>query len=51
MKLTVLTAKQSTSVNRKQSIKSRSDEQKRPVRNCDCEKNEIAKRCWEADQL
>ena len=22
---------------------------KRPVRNCDCEKNEIAKQCWEAD--
>ena len=29
--------------------KSRSDEHKRSVRNCDCDKNEIAKRCWEAD--
>ena len=30
-------------------IKSRSDEHKRSVRNCDCDKNEIAKHCWEAD--
>ena len=32
----------------KQSLKSRSDEHKRSVRNCDCDKNEIAKHCWEA---
>ena len=34
----------------KRSLKSRSDEHKRSVRNCDCDKNEIAKHCWEADQ-
>ena len=33
----------------KWSLKSRSDEHKRYVRNCDCGKNEIAKQCWEAD--
>ena len=33
-----------------QSSKSRSDEHKRSVSNCDCDKNEIAKHCWEADQ-
>ena len=33
----------------KRSLKSRSDEHKRSVRNCDCDKNEIAKYCWEAD--
>ena len=33
----------------KRSVKSRSDEHKRSVRNCDCDKNEIAKHCWEAD--
>ena len=33
----------------KWSLKSRSDEHKRSVRNCDCDKNEIAKHCWEAD--
>ena len=33
----------------KRSLKSRSDEYKRSVRNCDCHKNEIAKHCWEAD--
>ena len=33
----------------KRSLKSRSDERKRPVRNCDCEKNEIARHCWEAE--
>ena len=33
----------------KWSLKSRSDEYKRPVRNCNCDKNEIAKHCWEAD--
>ena len=30
-------------------LKSRSDEHKRSVRNCDCDKNEISKHCWEAD--
>ena len=33
----------------KRSLRSRSDEHKRSVRNCDCDKNEIAKHCWEAD--
>ena len=33
----------------KRSLKSHSDEHKRSVRNCDCDKNEIAKHCWEAD--
>ena len=33
----------------KRSLKSRSDEHKRSFRNCDCEKNEFAKHCWEAD--
>ena len=33
----------------KRSLKSRSDEHKRSVRNCDCKKNEIVKHCWEAD--
>ena len=33
----------------KRSLKSRSDEHKRYVTNCDCDKNEIAKHCWEAD--
>ena len=33
----------------KQSLKSRSDEHKRSVRNCDCNNNEIAKNWWEAD--
>ena len=28
----------------------RSDEHKRSVRNCDCDKKEIAKHCWEVDQ-
>ena len=34
----------------KPSLKLRSDERKRSVRNCDYDKNEIAKHCWEADQ-
>ena len=34
----------------KPSLKSCSDEHNRAVRNCDCDKNEIAKHCWEADQ-
>ena len=33
----------------KWSLKSRSDEHKRSIRNCNCDKNEIAKHCWEAD--
>ena len=33
----------------KQFSKFRSDEHKRSVRNCYCDKNEIAKHCWEAD--
>ena len=33
----------------KPSLKSRSDERRRSVRNCDCNKNEIAKHCWEVD--
>ena len=33
----------------KRSLKSRSNEHKRSVRNCDYDKNEIAKHCWEAD--
>ena len=33
----------------KRSLKSGSAEHKRSVRNCDCDKNEIAKHCWEAD--
>ena len=33
----------------KRYLKSRSDEHKKSVTNCDCEKNEIAKHCWEAD--
>ena len=33
----------------KQSVKSHSDEHKRSIRNCDCDKIEIAKHCWEAD--
>ena len=34
----------------KRSLKLRSDEHKRTVRNCNCDKNEIAKHCWEEDQ-
>ena len=33
----------------KRSLKWCSDEHKRYVRNYDCDKNEIAKHCWEAD--
>ena len=33
----------------KRSLKSRSDEHKRSDRNCDYDKNEIDKHCWEAD--
>ena len=49
MKLTVVTVKQSASVNLKWSSKMHSDEHKRSVRNCNCDKNEIAKHCREAD--
>ena len=49
MKLTVVTVKPSTSVESKRSLKSRSEEHKRSVRYCDCEKNEIEKHCWEVD--
>ena len=34
----------------KWSLKSRSEEHKRSVRNCDCKKYKITKHCWEADQ-
>ena len=34
----------------KRSLRSRSDEHKRSVRNYDCENYEMAKHCWEADQ-
>ena len=33
----------------KWSLKLHSDEHKRSVSNCHCDKNEIAKHCWEAD--
>ena len=33
----------------KRSLKSRSDDHKRSVRNCGCDENEIPKHCWEAD--
>ena len=33
----------------KRSLKSHSDQHKRSLRNCDCDKNEIAKQCWEVD--
>ena len=33
----------------KRSLKSLSDARKRSVRNWDCDKNETAKHCWEAD--
>ena len=36
-------------VDSRQSLKSCSDEHKRSLRNCDGDKNEIAKYCWEAD--
>ena len=49
MNLTVVTVKQSTTTESKRSLKSRPDEHKRYVWNCDCDKNEIAKHCWEAD--
>ena len=33
----------------KRSLKLHSDEHKRSVRNCDCDKNKTAKHCWEVD--
>ena len=33
----------------KRSLKPHSDEHKRSVRNCDCDRKEIAKHCWEVD--
>ena len=45
MKLTVIALKQST----KWYLKSCPDEHKRSVKNCNFEKNEIAKHWWEAD--
>ena len=43
MKLTVATVKQFTLVGQsKQSLKQRSEDYRRSVKNCDCEKNEIA---------
>ena len=47
-KLSVVTAKHSTSES-KRSSKLHSDKHKRSARNCDYEKNEIAKHCWAAD--
>ena len=44
MKLTVVTVKQSFLVNLNGLY-----EHRRSVRNCDCNKNETAKHCWEAD--
>ena len=49
MKLTVVNAK-SKNGESKRSLNSGSGEHKRSVRNFDCEKNEIAKHCWKADQ-
>ena len=45
MKVTVVTVKQFTLAN----LKLRLDEHKRFLRTCNCDKNEIAKHCWEAD--
>ena len=44
MKLTVVAVKQCTSVNLS-SLKLHSHKHKMSVKNCDCEKNEIAKHC------
>ena len=49
MKLTVVAVKQFNIGESKRSLKSRSDEHKKSVRDCDCDQNEIAKHCWEAD--
>ena len=49
MKLSVVTFKQSTLVNLN-SLQNRVQINKRSVRNYDCDKNEPAKHCWEADQ-
>ena len=34
----------------KRSLKWHSEQHKRSVRNCDCDKNEIPKHCWEGNQ-
>ena len=49
MKLTVVNCETVYFGESKQSLNLRSDELKSSVRNCDCEKNDIVKRCWEAD--
>ena len=49
MKLALVTCEAVYFGDSKGSLKSRSDEHKRSVRNCDCEKNEMVKHCWEAD--
>ena len=53
MKLTVVTTLTEKTVvyfgESKQSLKLRSNEHKKSVRNCNFEKNEMAKHCWEAD--
>ena len=36
-------------VESKRSLKSQNLKQKRSVTNCDCDKNKIAKNCWDAD--
>ena len=46
----MVTVRQPTSVNPK-SLEFHSGEYKRSVRNCDCDKNEIAKHCWDADHI
>ena len=47
MKLTAVTVKQSTLVI--MVLKLCSNEHKVSLRNCDFDKNEIAKHCWESD--
>ena len=44
--MTVVTEKQ---LLRLKSLKLHSDEHKRSIRNCDCDKKEIAKHCWETE--
>ena len=51
MKLTALTVTRSTTVNQNSLLKSRSDEHKRSIKNCDREKNENAKQSWKADHI
>ena len=49
MKLTVVTVVALYLGESRQFLKLRLDEHKRSVNNCDYDKNEIAKHCWEAD--